>query len=97
MSSSRRWCQDDRVHGAAIAALLTLLATAAVFITWFARVVNRLHAARPNEFRYGAGWAIGAWFVPVLNLFRPKQIADDAWRAATGRTVNVRPAGARRR
>jgi hypothetical protein len=28
------------------------------------------------------GWALGGWFVPIVNLFRPKQIADDIWRAS---------------
>ncbi len=32
--------------------------------------------------RFGKGWAIGAWFVPILNLFRPKQIANDIWRGS---------------
>ena len=27
----------------------------------------------------GAGWAIGPWFVPILNLFRPWQIAVETW------------------
>ena len=30
--------------------------------------------------RFTEGWAIGAWFVPFLNLVRPKQIIDDIWR-----------------
>lgn len=81
--------QDDRVQSAATAVLVTYLATAAVFVTWFAIVVRRLHAARPLEFRHKAGWAIGAWFVPILNLVRPKQIADDAWHAAAGRGTRV--------
>jgi hypothetical protein len=33
----------------------------------------------PTEVRYKPGWAIGAWFVPFLNIWRPKQIADDIW------------------
>jgi hypothetical protein len=32
--------------------------------------------------RFSSGWAIGSWFVPILNLFRPKQIANDIWRAS---------------
>jgi Domain of unknown function (DUF4328) len=32
--------------------------------------------------RYAPGWAIGAWFVPVLNFWRPKQIANDIWRGS---------------
>jgi hypothetical protein len=30
--------------------------------------------------RFSPGWAAGAWFVPFLNLVRPKQIVDDVWR-----------------
>ena len=30
--------------------------------------------------RFGAGWSIGAWFIPIFNLWRPKQIANDIWR-----------------
>jgi hypothetical protein len=29
-----------------------------------------------------ADLAIGAWFVPILGLFRPKQIANDVWRGS---------------
>ena len=29
-----------------------------------------------------SGWAIGSWVLPILNLFRPKQIMNDIWRAS---------------
>jgi hypothetical protein len=32
--------------------------------------------------RYAHGWAIGAWFVPIVNLIVPKQLADDIWRGS---------------
>lgn len=35
--------------------------------------------------RHSTGWAIGAWFVPILNLVRVPQIAADLYRA--GRTT----------
>jgi hypothetical protein len=35
--------------------------------------------------RWSAGWAIGAWFVPVLSLVRPKAILNDIWRASDPR------------
>ena len=38
--------------------------------------------ARGRHLRYGTGWAIGAWFIPIFNLFRPKQIANDIDRAS---------------
>ena len=40
----------------------------------------------PAERRYANGWAIGSWFVPIMNLFRPKQMINDIWRAG-GRDV----------
>lgn len=32
--------------------------------------------------RHAPGWALGGWLVPVLNLWRPKQMIDDLWRAS---------------
>lgn len=52
------------------------------FILWFHRAYKNIAGLGAKDVRYGAGWAIGAWFVPVLNLFRPKQIANDIWRAS---------------
>jgi len=38
-----------------------------------------MDAIGPPYRRWGTGWAIGAWFVPFLNLWRPKQIVNDVW------------------
>jgi Domain of unknown function (DUF4328) len=57
------------------------MAAIVVFIRWFSLAYRNL---RPlvTELRFGTGWAIGAWFVPILNLVRPKAIANDIWRAS---------------
>ena len=52
-----------------------------LFAVWFYRAYQNVLALRATG-RYSPGWAIGAWFVPILNLFRPKQIADDIWRTS---------------
>jgi hypothetical protein len=80
---------DDRVRGAAVAFGLTSLVTAGVFITWFAIVVRHLHTARPEEFRYRSGWAVGGWFIPLFNFVQPKLMVNDAWRAAAGRARRI--------
>lgn len=63
--------------------LLTLLATGVAFLLWFTRLYGNLgplgQAARQ---RHRTGWAAGGWFVPFLNLVRPKHIADDIWAAS---------------
>jgi hypothetical protein len=88
-SASEAARQDDRVSGAGVATSLTLLVTAAVFITWFALLVKRLYPGRSERFRYRSGWSIGGWFIPLANFVIPKQMVDDAWRAAGDRARSV--------
>jgi hypothetical protein len=59
-----------------------LLVSAGVFIAWFYRAYKNLRRLGVQNMRYRLGWAIGAWFVPILSLFRPKQIANDTWRGS---------------
>jgi hypothetical protein len=62
--------------------LLLGLVTVTVFLVWFHRAYRNLPSLGVATRRFGTGWAVGAWFVPFLNLIRPKQIADDIWRAS---------------
>jgi hypothetical protein len=48
----------------------------------FRRAYRNLPALGAESPRFSSGWAVGAWFVPFLNLVRPKQIMDDIWRAS---------------
>lgn len=59
-----------------------LLVGPLAFLPWFYRAYANLGRLGVARLRYGRGWAIGAWFVPILNLFRPKQIANDIDRAS---------------
>jgi hypothetical protein len=58
------------------------IAVVVLWIIWFHRAYTNLRPLGVPELRFGTGWAIGAWFVPVLNLWRPKQIANDIWRGS---------------
>jgi hypothetical protein len=63
-----------------VAQFLLLIVTAFIFIRWIYRAYGNLPSlGRAQRFR--PGWAIASWFVPFLNLVRPKQIVDDAWKA----------------
>ncbi|MBW3519651.1 DUF4328 domain-containing protein [Flavobacterium sp. NKUCC04_CG] len=46
------------------------------FIMWFRRAYYNLHQCH-KDVRFLEGWAAGAWFVPILNLFRPFQIMKE--------------------
>lgn len=73
---------DLRLRLLSAALLVVLLATVPAFLVWFHRLYTNLPALGATDLRFSSGWAIGAWFVPFLNLWRPKQIADDIWRAS---------------
>ncbi len=63
-------------------ALIGDLLAAAMFIPWFAMAYSNLRRLGVQRLRWSNGWAVGAWFVPILSLFRPKQIANDIWRGS---------------
>jgi hypothetical protein len=89
---------DDEIeaHDARLAAVgglqaLGYLACAIFFIRWLRAAYRNIDVLSPGVRRYGHGWAIGAWFVPVLNLWRPKQILNDVWRGSGTPTDYGRP------
>lgn len=73
---------DDRQLGIGLAQAIVLVAAAVAFLAWFFRAYTNLEALGVQRLRYGRRWSVGAWFVPILNLFRPKQIANDIWRGS---------------
>lgn len=70
---------ESAVNG--LSALL-LLATAAAFVVWFHRIRANAEQFVPNGHRLGSGWAVGAWFTPVVALWFPWQLVVDCWRAS---------------
>lgn len=72
---------DNRTVMISVAQVAIYLVTGIVFIIWFHRAYKNLESWG-TELPHKTGWAIGAWFVPILNLFRPKGIADAIWKAS---------------
>lgn len=62
--------------------LLLTLGTGVLFIAWFHGSHKALPPGTSRQSRHSPGWAIGSWFVPFLNLVRPKQMMDDLWELA---------------
>ena len=50
--------------------------TGVVFVVWLWKAYNS-DRVDPVRLQHGRGWTIGAWFVPILNLFRPFQLVRD--------------------
>lgn len=81
---------NDLVYGGiALVQTVVYLAAAVVWLMW-------LHSAYSNLFLVGRrtadetpGWAVGYWFIPFLNLFRPYRIVKELWLRSTD--MNVEP------
>ena len=64
------------------------IAITVFFLLWFHRAYRNLPALGGDR-RWGTGWAIGGWFVPILASWRPKQIVNDIWRESGPRSTDA--------
>jgi len=82
---------DDFVSASAAFYGLVQLPIVVLFIIWqFRAAKNNEALARPGA-RFGPGWSIGAWFIPIANLVIPVMIMQDLWRGATPSTPRGDP------
>jgi Domain of unknown function (DUF4328) len=74
-----------------VAVILLYLPLIPVFIVWFYRARMNADGHGWHQ-RRAPGWAIGAWFVPVIWFWFPYQIMADIWRAGLPASQRSRPA-----
>lgn len=84
---ARQWALTDEV-GLANNALRELISglqfvvfvgTVVLFLRWISRVYQNLPTLGARKLEFTSGWAIGSWFFPILNLWRPFQIVREIW------------------
>lgn len=63
-------------------AFTLFVATGIVFIVWFHRLRKNAEVWAGDLQSRKPGWAIGGWFIPLANLWIPRGIAADIWRAS---------------
>lgn len=57
-------------------------ATVSAFLFWIYRAHSNLPALGAENLDYSPGWAVGYFFIPILNLFRPYQVMSEIWRGS---------------
>jgi hypothetical protein len=62
----------------ALATVAVYIATVIAFLMWLYRASNNV-AAFGQQTMHSSGWAVGSFFVPIMNLFVPYQAAKDIW------------------
>jgi Domain of unknown function (DUF4328) len=82
VSQQQAFASDDRQAAVGLLQIVVFVGTVVAFLVWFSRAYRNLPSLGAQSLRFGQGWAIGYWFVPVICLYRPKQIANDIWRAS---------------
>jgi hypothetical protein len=73
---------NARLGFAYIATFVAYLLAAIPFIAWLVRARRNVEALGVYDLAWSKGWAIGGWFVPILSLWRPKQVVNEIWRAS---------------
>lgn len=61
---------------------MCVVALVILWLVWFRRTYVNATALSPGRLRFGSGYAVGAWFIPIALLWIPKQIANDIWTAS---------------
>jgi hypothetical protein len=88
VSTSTADLSDTLVAITAALNVLVLVVTTILFLRWFKRAYENVAAVGGRQ-RFGPGWAVGSWFVPILNLWRPKQITNDIWHGGSAGRESV--------
>ena len=73
------------------------LSTVIFFLMWLYRAYGNLRALGASHLESSPGWAVGWFFIPILNLFKPYGIVKEIWRKsdpqiASSQEVTASPA-----
>jgi hypothetical protein len=73
---------DDQIGVSGTLQLGAYLLAVIAFLLWYARAYRNGIALGARPPRYGTRWAVAYWFIPFVNLVRPKQVMNDIWRGS---------------
>ena len=73
---------DNRQEAILVVWVVLSIATAAAFLVWIYRAHKNLPALGAKNLQYSPRWAVGWWFVPIMNLARPFQVVTEIWKAS---------------
>ncbi|MBD3010329.1 MULTISPECIES: DUF4328 domain-containing protein [unclassified Streptomyces] len=76
---SKRSDVEAMDSGTGVAALVLVV----LWLVWFRTAYINSTVLNPGRQRFGSGYAVGAWFIPIAQLWLPKQIANDVWTSST--------------
>ncbi len=81
-SEAQGQANDSREQIIGLFHLTVFLLTAVIFGYWIVRANKNVRALGANGLRISPGWAVGYFFVPIVNLWRPYQAMKELWQAS---------------
>jgi hypothetical protein len=73
---------DRREQMIAAAAFLVMVATIIIFGRWIVLAHRNLSALGARYLEFRPGWAVGFFFIPILNWWKPYQAMRSLWRSS---------------
>lgn len=97
ISDAEAAANDSRQQLIGILQMLVAVGTIIAFLAWFHRSHKNLPSLGNFGLKYSPGWAVGGFFVPFLNLFRPFQVMREIWHGSdpAGFSRDTAPDGSR--
>lgn len=59
--------------------ILVYIGSIVFFLMWLYRCCKNLPALKSRNIEYTPGWAVGWWFIPLANLFKPLGVVTNLW------------------
>jgi hypothetical protein len=73
---------DLRERIVALANFVLNLFIVIIFAIWIVRANKNVRALGATDLRMTPGWAVGFFFIPIMNLWKPYQAMKDLWEAS---------------
>jgi len=81
-TESEAAANDQRQGFIGIAQVALYLLTVVIFARWILLANRNVRALGAEGLRCTPGWAVGYYFVPIVNLWKPYQAMKDLWQAS---------------
>jgi hypothetical protein len=80
---------EELARRVTVFAVLISIATVVAWMLWQHASHKRLHDLGVPGLTFTPGWAVGWWFIPFANLFKPFQAIQELWQASEPVTPGV--------
>lgn len=74
---------DTRQALVGVAAILGLVVTGIVFLSWQHRANLNCRGFGASGMKFSPGWSIGYYFIPIVMLFKPYQAMKEIWKVSS--------------